>query len=44
MSKKHNKNVTHTAKEERQGKKVIFWLGVAAVILAGLMIAVSYYA
>lgn len=42
---KKEKKVMHTRKEERQGKKVIIGLGVAAVIIAILMfVAFAYLA
>lgn len=40
---KNNKKSSYTVKEEKQGKKVIMWIGIAAIALAVLMmIAMAY--
>lgn len=40
---KKGKKVTHTRREEQQGKRVMIGLGVAAVVLAILMIVAFAY-
>lgn len=40
---KKEKKVMHTRREEQQGKRVMIGLGVAAVVLAILMIAAFAY-
>lgn len=41
MGKKNEKQVKHTRKEEKQGIKVLVGIGIAAIVLAALMILAS---
>ena len=41
MGKKNEKQVKHTRKEEKQGIKVLIGIGIAAIVLAGLMVWAS---
>lgn len=38
---KNKKKMMHSAKEEKQGKKVMVILGVAALILMGIMLLIG---
>lgn len=41
--KKNNRKDMYTEKEEKQGRKVIMWIGIAAVALMVLMMVVFGY-